>query len=543
MFDRTVTRGIDRRPYPRLSMCLIVPLLLTTGFLFALTDVAAPDSQVRLRVMTFNIFYGGDELDLTSMSWCFRPEGCGETLAQVVETIRASQADIVGLQEGVMNTRRIAERLGWYHSERMQIISRYPLIDPPGGNGIYIFAEPVPGRVLALGNVHLPADPYGPYEAQAGTSLEAVIELEESLRLPAIQAELRVLPALAAAGIPVFLTGDFNTPSHFDWTEAVAESRPEVPYPVEWPVSRALSDASFRDSFRVVHPDPLARPGFTWTPGSPEGLKPEFREVHDRIDWVLSAGPATAIGSRLVGEAANPDVDIAMDPWPSDHRGVVSTFDVEPGVMPVLVAVDRRSLSVGDTLRIRFHATGRPGERVGVVAAGGDPESAVASQATEGIVDGTLAFDTGGLRPRAYEAILLTRDGQVLARIPFWLYDPEAPTTVTTSKLAYAPGEPIVVAWTNAPGMKWDWVGLYVPARNDESPIATTCYSGFCGNGVYLFYEYTRASIEGTTAFTGYSPVGYGSWPLRPGVYEIRLLLDDGYRSVASSAPFTVVSR
>jgi len=35
--------------------------------------------------------------------------------------------------------------------------------------------------------------------------------------------------------------------------------------------------------------------------------------------------------------------------------------------------------------------------------------------------------------------------------------------------------------------------------------------------------------------------VGYTTWPLQPGNYEIRLLLDDGYRSAATSAPFKVV--
>ena len=99
--------------------------------------------------------------------------------------------------------------------------------------------------MLAVGNVHLPADPYGPYEIRDGAN-------------------------------------------------------------------------------RTVHPDPVATPGFTWTPGSPEGEKVE---VFDRIDWVLFDGPAEAQASRVVGEADNPNVDIEVDTWPSDHRGVVSTFD------------------------------------------------------------------------------------------------------------------------------------------------------------------------------------------------------------------------
>ena len=87
--------------------------------------------------------------------------------------------------------------------------------------------------------------------------------------------------------------------------------------------------------------------------------------MHDRIDWVLSTGAAHATASSVVGEGGNPNTDIAVDPWPSDHRGIVSTFDVTPASMPLLVAVESRSLEQGDTLKVRFHVTGRTGERAG----------------------------------------------------------------------------------------------------------------------------------------------------------------------------------
>ncbi len=496
---------------------------------------------VRLRVMTLNIFYGGDEINLTSGNWCTHPEGCLETLEEVIKTIRAANADVIGLEEAERNTRVIAERLGWHHSERMQIISRFPLIDPPGGDSIYIFVEVAPGKIAALANVHLPADPYGPYEVRDGASLEEVLALERSLRLPAIQDQIRVLPGLAARGIPVFLTGDFNTPSHLDWTKEVAAVRDVVRYPVDWPVGVAVAEAGFRDSYREVHPDPVARPGFTWTPG---GLESIPNEVHDRIDWVLAAGPARAVASQILGEVGGPDVDIAVDPYPTDHRGVVSTFEVQAADLPVLVAVEARRLSVGDDLAVRFHSPGRRNERVALVPAGGRASDAVAIAPTGpgSPTDGRLVFSTAGFEPAAYEAALVSARGAILSRSPFWVYAPGAPTTVATSNSVYAIGEPIEVSWTNAPGMRWDWLGIYSPGESDENPIATRCETYNCGgNGRYLLYEYTRASIEGTTSFTEDSFVGWGTWPLQPGNYEIRLLLDDGYRSVASSAPFKVV--
>jgi endonuclease/exonuclease/phosphatase family metal-dependent hydrolase len=498
----------------------------------------AADPSVTLRVMSFNIFYGGDELNLQTRQFCKDPAGCPETLDQVAAAIRASGADVVGLNEATMNTCPLAQKLGWHCSARTQIISRHPIVDPPGANGLYVFVEPLPGRVVAVSDVHLPADPYGPYEIRDGATLAQVLQLENDLRVPAIQNEVRELPKLAARGIPVFLTGDFNTPSHLDWTQAVADVRADVPFPVQWPVSKTLAGAGFEDSFRVVHPNPVAKPGFTWTPGSPEG---ERVEVHDRIDWVLSTGPVHATASSVVGEGGNPNTDIAVDPWPSDHRGIVSTFDVRPAAMPLLVAVESRSLELGDTLEVRFHGTGRTGERVVIVRAGAAPSTALASKSTGGATDGILSFATSALAPAGYEAVLVNPSGQAVSRSAFWLYARGAVTTVSTSKSVYTVGEPITVSWTNAPGMKFDWLGVYTAGDSADNPNNSTCSAGYCGNGHYLLYEYTHNTIEGSTTFGPASLIGYTSWPLKTGNYEIRLLLDDGYRSVAASPQFKIV--
>jgi endonuclease/exonuclease/phosphatase family metal-dependent hydrolase len=511
---------------------LVATTLLLIG---APAGTSAPAGSIALRVMSFNIFYGGDELNLQTRQFCKDPAGCPETLDQVANAIRASGADVIGLEEATMNTCPLAEKLGWNCSARTQIISRYPIVDPPGANGLYVFVEPTPGRVVAVSDVHLPADPYGPYEIRDGATLDQVLQLENDLRVPDIQDELQTLPPLAARGIPVFLTGDFNTPSHLDWTQAVADARADVPLPVQWPVSKALMNAGFKDSFRVVHPDPLAKPGFTWTPGSPEGEKVE---VHDRIDWVLSMGSATAIASKVVGEGGNPNTDIAVDPWPSDHRGIVSTFDVTPAPMPVLVAVESRSLEQGDTLRVRFHATGATGERVALVRG----STTVTSKSTGGAVDDTLSFSTTNLPTGAYKAVLLDSSGQARSRSPFWLYAPGSVTTVKTAKSVYKVGEPIKVSWKKAPGMKFDWLGLYSAGENADNPTASTCSAGYCGNGHYLLYTYTHNTIEGSTTFDASSFAGWKTWDqIGTGTYQIRLLLDDGYRSAAVSPPFKIV--
>ncbi|MGH3011691.1 MAG: endonuclease/exonuclease/phosphatase family protein [Gaiellaceae bacterium] len=193
------------------------------------------EGGVRLRVMTLNIFYGGDELDLRTKDWCTKRRGCSATFAKVLETIRASGADVIGLEEAEHSTRRIARALGWFTSERLQVVSRYRLIDPPAGSGVFIYVELGPGRVVAIANAHLPSTPYGPYRVRDGATPQALDSLERRIRLPAAQEHLNVLPALVSDGIPVFLTGDFNSPSHLDWTPAPPPSGRRSPSPSTGP--------------------------------------------------------------------------------------------------------------------------------------------------------------------------------------------------------------------------------------------------------------------------------------------------------------------
>lgn len=513
----------------------LVVVLSALGLASVSFPPAAAATPVIVRVMTLNIFYGGDEWNPVTGHWCPSPAGCPETLRQVASTIRAADPDVVGLQEGTANECVLADMLGWFCEPRLQLISRFPLIDPPGANGVYALVEVTPGRFVAISNVHLPSDPYGPYWVRDGEPRSAVLALERSTRLPAIQRQLDVLPGLAANGIPVFLTGDFNSPSHLDWTPAVDAVRDQVRYPVVWPVSEALAGAGFRDSYREVHPDPVAVEGFTWTP--PGTLESVPDEVYDRIDWVLVQGPAETLGTTLVGEPGGPDVDVAHDPYPTDHRGVVSTFRVTPADPDPFAAVASRRVFVGRDLTVLVHG---PGARVVLVPVGEGPLAALASRSMVGADDAHLSFPTGSLEPGAHDALLLDGAGAVLSRSPFWLYAAGTRPSLRTTKKVYEVGEPIRVRWRAAPGYRWDWMGVFAPGRG-PAQNAEGCNAGSCGNGHYLLYHYTDTLIQGSTLIGPTSLDGYRSWPLKVGTYEIRFLMDDGYRLLAISDPFKVV--
>jgi len=459
---------------------------------------------VELRVSTFNIEYGGTHVSFD----------------KVVQAIRRGGADVVGIEEGQTHIPRLARALGWpYFSTRLQVVSRYPLIDPPGADGRYLLVEVAPGEVVAIENVHLPSNPYGPFWAKQGRTRAEIVALERRLRLPAIRPYLRTGRALVAQGIPVFLVGDFNSPSWRDWTAEMVGVRPQIRFPVRWPVSVAVERAGFVDSFRSVHPDPRSAPGLTWWAARPDlpGWDPGKTAPEDRIDLVYAAGRATATQSIVLGERGVSGVDVSVHPWPTDHRGVVSTFRVRPGAMPTLVAVERRLTEVGRSVAVRFHAGDAPADTVAIVPAGGDPsEEALAEQPLYGATDGVLHFGTDGFPEGSFDAVLLG-GGTELSRITFWLQEPGGRPLVATGTTSYDVGEPIDVSWRFAPGQRWDWIGIYKRGRDPR--VAW-----------YLLWLYTGSTIEGSTRL---DDTANGRWPLGAGRYSVYLLADDGYKVLA----------
>jgi exonuclease III len=130
--------------------------------------------------------------------------------------------------------------------------------------------------------------------------------------------------AVRDQGTPIFVTGDFNEPSHLDWTADVERAK-RCPAVVAWPSTLAVVEAGFVDTYRAVYPDPVARQGLTWTPTTrPDDPK----DRHDRIDFVFASG-AKVRSARIIGEA-EPAADVVVTPYPSDHRSVVAEVELAP---------------------------------------------------------------------------------------------------------------------------------------------------------------------------------------------------------------------
>jgi hypothetical protein len=495
-----------RRPLGRATVAFVVVASLTPLAISASAASPIPSVGARpLRVMEFNIENGGTVVSFHS----------------TVETLRLADPDVVGIEEAQANMPRLAAAAGFpYFSVRLQILSRYPLIDPPDSHGLYTFVELEPGQVVAIANVHLPSNPYSPGFIKRGATRATIMHIERHLRLPAVKPAVRALSKLVGTGIPCFLTGDFNAPTFHDWTPATVGFL-NRPFPVRWPVSVYVEREGFRDSYRVVHPDPIADPGITWPSGRPHvhGVwNPGPGTPKDRIDLIYAGGAARPLESIIIGEAANPEASITVDPWGTDHEAVMSTFAVRPHAPPTLVAVADRLVAAGRTEQVTFHAPPGGSDRVVVSRAGGT----VATRRTHSASDGTVGFSTSGWRAGAYDVTLQQR-GSVLSAVRFWVEAPGTLPSIRTSARIYAVGEPIQVSWRNTPGQRWDWIAAY---DRGADPLVDS----------YLTWRYTHASVVGRAALDATAD---GPWPLPPGRYSAYLLADDGYDIVART-DFTV---
>jgi exonuclease III len=166
-----------------------------------------------------------------------------------------------------------------------------------------------------------------PYEnAPFLKTADEAIDAARAARGVQVSRCLAEVKAAVNEDLPMFLTGDFNEPSHRDWTDAAATAK-QCPLCVEWPSTKAIESAGLIDAFRHVCADPLQRPGYTWTPTA---LLTDPKDHHDRIDFVFVRRASARVQSvEIVGESRE-FADIVVQPYPSDHRAVVAEVELLP---------------------------------------------------------------------------------------------------------------------------------------------------------------------------------------------------------------------
>ncbi|MHC8947943.1 endonuclease/exonuclease/phosphatase family protein [Sphingobacterium hungaricum] len=145
----------------------------------------------------------------------------------------------------------------------------------------------------------------------------------------------------------IILAGDFNEPSHLDWTEATKDLFDHRGTVIPWHCSVVLYDAGFLDAFRVRFPNPVTHPGFTfpsynkdvdinkltWAPDADE---------RDRIDYIYYlqnpsiqvkdvhvVGPVeTVVRAKKQDRDSQDQFLVPKAVWPTDHKALLATFEI-----------------------------------------------------------------------------------------------------------------------------------------------------------------------------------------------------------------------
>lgn len=272
------------------------------------TTSTSDPASIEFTAMAWNILHGG------------RDDGEHAGPQRVIDVIRDSGADIVAMQETYGSGELISAALEFHFHPRgtnVSIHSRFPIIED-----LSVFEEfKCVGALLELPDASRLAFysiwlPYGAEIWEAGTrdgkSAETLAEACEASRRDLEQLVAQLTQRLAGpayADVPIVIAGDFNSMSHFDYTEA---ARAQYGVVIDWATSRLMTENGFTDTYRALHPTVDRARDRTWTPRFPE-------QEQDRIDFIYIRGPGLRATSATL-------VDTHHEKFPSDHAAVQTVF-------------------------------------------------------------------------------------------------------------------------------------------------------------------------------------------------------------------------
>ncbi len=271
-----------------------------------------------VKVLQWNIWEGGVHLG-------------NDGVSRITDLIKATHADIITMQEAYGSQQHIAGSLKYFmHTaspkDNLAVYSRYPITEIPASYKTFN-SNPVKitlpnGRELLINGCWLryASNPeYTSIYPDTGLDPKLWVSADSALSLIDMQniIEKDTKPYIKNQDIPVIIGGDFNSCSHLDWTKAAAPLH--FGYgPIAFPTSRYLLSEGYKDSFREMNPNEVARPEGTWAViyGQSQVC---------RIDFLYYKGKGIkALASKNIKTA--PEID---DVWASDHAAVLTTFEVE----------------------------------------------------------------------------------------------------------------------------------------------------------------------------------------------------------------------
>ncbi|MAR30512.1 MAG: hypothetical protein CMG24_06275 [Candidatus Marinimicrobia bacterium] len=287
------------------------------------------DSCIEVEESTFNDMFKV----MTFNTWYSAQYGFGG-LNRVAEIIASLNIDVIGFQEtdpgSIIEIKSLLSAFEGYEElystpseSNISIISRFPITNTYDYNiyGIGVDLLIPNSDTIKFVSSHLTAYPYGPYDLYEGVSAEDVINNELSTRyIENLDIYNQIINnPLNNPSLPVIYVGDHNAPSSLDWGNDNINQN--FGFEMDWPVSEFLLNNGFYDSYREIYSDVNIDIGLTWSPGYPKNTFDSW-DIHDRIDMIYFKHGHTKKLYPLASYAYD------CDPWPSDHRAVITEFAV-----------------------------------------------------------------------------------------------------------------------------------------------------------------------------------------------------------------------
>lgn len=193
---------------------------------------------------------------------------------------------------------------------------------------------------------------------QPVTDTAAVLRMNNASKRPAaVRQMIDDASNEVKKGSVIIVTGDFNEPSHQDWTQETRYEFDRNGAVIPWTSTMLLTNAGYLDTWRERYPDPGTHPGFTWvtadkskkpadvtwTPKADERDRVDYIFYHPNpgitLDKVNILGPTHSItsdasGTRWVEESDSASIIPPQGVWPSDHKAVLATFTLNDGDKP-----------------------------------------------------------------------------------------------------------------------------------------------------------------------------------------------------------------
>ena len=255
-----------------------------------------------------------------------------------------------------------------FYSYDSGLLSKYPLIDsatifPENGDhgSIYKLVADVKGKEVAVYTAHLDYLNCAYYDVRGYdgntwermesplTDIDSILRKNvASQRDDAIRMFIQDAAKERALGRLIFIGGDFNEPSHLDWTEATKDSADHHGVVIPWTVTTLLAENGYQDAFREFYPDPLKNPGYTYPADCIDVdikklLWASEADERDRIDYIFYLpvkglsltqvsmyGPQGCIrNGQRVPDTSDDHFIAPLGIWPTDHKGVIAEFTLE----------------------------------------------------------------------------------------------------------------------------------------------------------------------------------------------------------------------